>query len=115
ITASQAVFSVVTGGAFQTLGIPIVSGRDFNPSDTYEAPFTAIINESLARRSFPGQNPIGRVLYCGFDSMKPMTIVGVVGDIRQFGPAENGWPEIYMPHQQHPVSSMYLIARTAGD
>jgi len=115
VNAPQAVFSVVSGGALQTLGIPLKAGRDFNVSDTYDAPFTAIVNESLARQSFPGQDPLGHTIYCGFDSDKGMTIVGVVGDIRQFGPAEKPWPELYMPYEQHPKSEMHLMARTAGD
>ena len=115
VNAPQAVFSVVSGGAFQTVGIPLKAGRDFNVSDTYDAPFTAIVNESLARQSFPGQDPLGHTIYCGFDSPKAMTIVGVVGDIRQFGPAEKPWPELYMPYEQHPKSEMHLMARTAGD
>jgi putative ABC transport system permease protein len=88
---------------------------DFNARDTFDAPFTVIVNESLARKSFPGQDPIGHIVYCGFDSPKPMTVVGVAGDIRQFGPAEEAWPELYMPYLQHPKSEMHLMARTAGD
>jgi predicted permease len=113
--APQAVFSVVSGGAFETLGIPLKTGRDFNASDTYEAPFTVIVNESLARQAFPGQDPLGHVLVCGYDSPNPMTIVGVVGDIRQFGPAEPPWPEMYMPFEQHPRAEMFVMARTASD
>jgi putative ABC transport system permease protein len=86
-TAPQAAFSVMAPGTFATLGIPIKRGRDFNDGDTYEAPFTAVINEALARKSFPSQDPLGRTIYCGFDSLKPMRIVGVVGDVRQYGPA----------------------------
>jgi predicted lysophospholipase L1 biosynthesis ABC-type transport system permease subunit len=71
----------------------------------------------MAKKSFAGQNPIGHVLYCGYDtrSIKPMTIVGVVGDVRQFGPATPPWPEIFMPYEQHPRSAFHLLARTAGD
>src|SRR5579863_10765521 len=86
-SAPQAVFSVVGPGTFNTLGIPIKSGRDFRDRDTYDAPFVAVINQSLARKSFPGQEPIGHLIFCGLDSMNGMKIVGVVGDIRQDGPA----------------------------
>ena len=115
VTAPQAVFSVVSPGAFGTLKIPLKSGRDFNAGDRFEAPFTVIVNERLARKSFPGEDPIGHMLYCGYDSRKPMTIVGVVGDVRQFGPATEPWPELYMPFEQHPRGSLNLMARTAGD
>jgi predicted permease len=115
VSAPQAVFSVVSGGAFQTLGIPLRAGRDFNASDTYEAPFTVIINESLARKSFPGENPIGRTMFCGFDTPKGMTVVGVVADIHQWGPGQQAWPEMYMPYRQHPMTDMSLLARTVGE
>ena len=104
----QAVFSVVSPGTFATLGIPLKRGRDFGPGDTYDRSLTAIVNEALVRQSFAGQDPIGRVIVCGFDSLKPMRIVGVAGDVRQFGPAQQPWPEIYMPYEQHPYASTAL-------
>jgi predicted permease len=117
VSAPQAVFSVVAPGTFATLGIPLKRGRDLNDSDTYDTPFTAVINETLARTSFAGQDPIGRSIFCGMDSMKPMKIVGVVGDIRQDGPARAPRSEIYMPYQQHPgpAASMSVVVRTAGN
>jgi putative ABC transport system permease protein len=117
MAAPQAVFSVVSPGVFNALKIPLERGRDFNAGDTYDAPTTIVINESLARKSFAGRDPLGHTMYCGFDlrSMKPMTIVGVVGDVRQFGAATPPWPEIYMPFEQHPRSDLQLLARTAGD
>jgi predicted permease len=114
----QAVFSLVTPGTFATLQIPIRSGRDFNDTDVYDAPFTVIVNEALVRKSFPGQDPIGRIMFCGFDSATPppMRIIGIVGDVRQLGPATPPSPEIYMPYQQHPrpSSSLSLLVRTAS-
>ncbi len=113
----EAVFSVVTPQAFSTLGVPLVQGRDFNETDGYDAPFTVIVNESLAKKAFPGQNVLGRVLYCGLDSLKPMTIVGVVGDMRQYGPAAAPAPEIFMPYEQHPQPSVHLtvLVRTNAE
>jgi putative ABC transport system permease protein len=115
--APGAVLSVVTPGAFAALGIPLRTGRDFSAADTYEAPFTAIVNEALARESFPGQDPIGHSIFCGLDSLNPMRIVGVVGDVRQYGPARDPSPEIYMPYEQHPEPStaLSILARTAND
>ncbi|HTB14469.1 MAG TPA: ABC transporter permease [Bryobacteraceae bacterium] len=117
VSAPQAVFSVVTPGLIGTLGIPVKIGRDFNDGDTYDAPFTAMINEALAKKSFPGQDPIGRMILCGLDSPKPMRIVGVVGDVRQMGPASEPWPEIIMPYEQHPYYSraLFVTMRTSGD
>ena len=115
VTAPQAVFSVVTPGVFATIGIPLKRGRDFNDGDTYDAPFTAVINEALARKAFPNQDPIGRAIFCGMDSLNPMQIVGVVGDVRQYGPAREPSPEIYMPYEQHPqtATALKILVRTA--
>lgn len=117
ITAPNAVFSVVAPGTFGTLGIPLKRGRDFNNGDIYDASFTAVINEALARKSFPRQDPIGRVIFCGLDSDKPMRIVGVVGDIRQYGPAREPEPEIYMPYEQHPqtATELNVLIRTGTE
>lgn len=115
VSAPQAVFSVVSGGTFRTLGIPLLAGRDFDPSDTYEARFTVIINVSLARNAFHDRNPLGHTIRCGFDSDKEMAIVGVVGDIHQMGPGAGAMPELYMPYEQHPKSELTLLLRTAGD
>jgi predicted permease len=119
VTAAQAVFSVISPGLFETLGIPLKAGRDFSDRDVYDAPFTVIINEALARKSFPGENPIGHVIYCGFDSWPPkgMTIVGIAGDEHQYGPEKPAQPEILMPYTQHPraTNSFNLLARTSGD
>src|SRR5580700_6047299 len=66
------------------MGIPLSRGRDFSSRDLYDAPPVAIISEALARDSFPSQDPIGQRLECGLDSVgKWMTIVGVVGAVRQ--------------------------------
>jgi len=111
----QAVFSVMSPGALAALGIPLKGGRDFNAGDGYDAPHVALINEDLARKSFPGQDPLSRTIYCGFDSLKPMKIVGVVGDVRQYGPATAPWPEIIMPYEQHPGPStaLNILVRTS--
>jgi putative ABC transport system permease protein len=117
VTAPQAVFSVITPGTFNALGIPLRVGRDFNDSDVYDTQFTAVINETLAQRAFPGQDPIGRLIFCGMDSLNGMKIVGVVGDVRQFGPQTPPWAEIYMPNEQHPgpATALRVLVRTAND
>jgi putative ABC transport system permease protein len=115
ISGPQAVFSVVSPATFTTLGIPLQRGRDFNDRDTYDAPFTAVINEALARQAFPNQDPIGHSIYCGLDSMNPMKIVGIVGNVRQNGPAQESSPEIYMPYEQHPqpATNLSVLVRTS--
>ena len=113
----NAVFSVVTPGTFSALGIPIKRGRDFEARDAAGATPTAVINETLARRSFPGQDPIGRLIIAGFDSFRPMKIVGIAGDVRQYGPAKKPDPEIYMPYEQNVSGAggtLVVVVRTTA-
>jgi predicted permease len=115
--APSTVFSIVAPNTFNALGIPMRAGRDFSDSDTSDSPNVAIVNETLVRRSFPGQNPVGRTIYCPFDVTVPMTIVGVVGDVRQRGPDLQPMPECYMPYLQHAFNgaTLSLLVRTKGD
>jgi putative ABC transport system permease protein len=110
----QAVFNVVTPDYFRTLQVPVVRGRDFNDGDRIEAPFVALINEQLAKDAFPDVDPIGRTIRAGLDSLEPMTIVGIVKDIRTRGPARPVQAELFMPYEQHqgPATSLNIVLRT---
>jgi len=112
----SAGFRLASPGYFETMVIPVVRGREFDPGDVYERPFVAIISESLARQSFGEEDPIGRRIMCGFDQPdKWMTIVGVVGDVRQDSPASVPGPELYMPLRQHPYAAneVQIVVRTS--
>jgi predicted permease len=113
----SAGFRLASPGYFRTMGIPVVRGREFDETDVYERPFTAVVSESLARETFPGQDPIGQRIMCGYDSPEWMTIVGVVGDVRQSSPASSPGPELYMPLRQHPFTStrLQLVVRSSAD
>jgi putative ABC transport system permease protein len=115
--ARPAAMNVIAPGTFAALGIPIRQGRDFHDGDRGGRPQVVIINEALARAAFRERDPIGRVIIAGYDSMDPMTIVGVVGDVRQYGPAREPQPEIYMPYQQHFYNgaTLFVVVRTATD
>jgi putative ABC transport system permease protein len=115
-TAPPTVMSVVAPGTFSALGIPLRRGRDFHEGDTADAPRTAIINESLARQAFRNGDPLGHVIFCAFDSLEPLTIVGVVGDVRQYGPALKPSPECYLPYLQHGFNNatLSIVVRTSG-
>jgi len=111
----QAGFRLAAPGYFATLGIPLLRGRDFDDQDVYERPFVAVISESLARQSFPDVDPVGRRIMCGFDQPdKWMTVVGVVGDVRQDSPASSPVPQLYMPLRQHPYAAneVQVVLRT---
>jgi predicted permease len=111
----HAGFELASPGYFATLGIPLVRGREFSSRDEYNAPFVAIISEALARETFPTEDPLGKRIQCGLDSPNWMTIVGVVGDVRQDSPASPPAPQLYMPLKQHPfhANELQVVLRTA--
>jgi predicted permease len=111
----SAGFRLASPGYFKTMGIPLRRGREFGDGDTYDRPFVAVISESLARQSFGTDDPLGHRIQCGFDSPEWMTIVGVVGDVRQASPAAAPAPELYMPLRQHPYASsrVQVVVRTS--
>jgi predicted permease len=115
--APSVVLSVVAPGTFAALGIPVKRGRDFSDSDVPGRPFAAVVNEALVRQAFRNQDPLGRTIFCPFDSLEGMKIVGVVGDVRQRGPDREPMPECYMPYEQHGFNgpALSLVVRTAGD
>ncbi len=113
----QAGFRVASPGFFETMRIPLKRGRDFADADALNRPFVAIINETLAKRSFPNSDPIGQQIQCGLDNDTPMTIVGVVGDVRHDGMSGEFNAELYMPMNQHPFHANELqgAIRAKGD
>jgi predicted permease len=114
-SAPSTAITIVAPGAFAALGIPLIAGRDFEDNDMPDHPPVAIVNEAMVRKSLPGENPIGRQVYCLYDSSQPMTIVGVTGDVRNRGPAQDPMAECYIPYQQHLFGPLNVVARTAGE
>jgi putative ABC transport system permease protein len=116
-SARPAAMNVIAPGTFETLGIPIEDGRDFTNGDVAGRPLVVIVNRALVRAAFGTRDPLGRVIIAGYDSMEPMTIVGVVGDVRQYGPAREPQPEVYMPYLQHMYNgaTLRILAKTATD
>ena len=112
--AYEALFRSVTPEYFQTLSIPLVEGRWFQPADDLRAPAVAIINRAAARGMYPDGKPIGRRLQLPGDD-RWFEVVGVIGDVRQLGPAAEPIPEIYVAARQEPRRRYYLLARTTGD
>jgi putative ABC transport system permease protein len=115
----SALFMTVSPGYFPIVGIPIVEGRDFSEHDIPGAPLTCIISEPLARKFFPGENPIGQQIRFGYDLVtykNYLTIVGVAAGIRQENLQEPPTAQIYVPYKQHPgrASDMYLIFADSG-
>lgn len=105
---------VVTPGYFGAMGIPLTAGRAFDERDGPDAPHVFIAGESLARRLWPGQDPLGRTLR--LDATNHVArIVGVVRDVRHRGLHEEPEPAIYMPLAQNPLPFASFALRTSGD
>jgi len=98
---------------FHALGVPLVRGRFFNESDTASSEPVCIINESLARRYFPGADPIGQKIGAsGPGNQDPyMTVVGVVGDVKYGGMQNEARPALYEMYEQASVGASYVIIR----
>ena len=100
-------------GYFPTMGIPVLMGREFEERDSKGPGFVAIINQALARRFFPGENPLGQRL--GGGPLGSIPIVGVVGDLRHNGPSKPPEPQIYVPLMLRVPRTAHFAIRTTGD
>ena len=104
----------VTPDYFSALGLKLIEGRSFRPSDDDQAPRVAVINQAMADRHFPGENAVGRRL-------KPrgqtnlIEIVGILADTRTDALTEVAEPELYFPFWQSSAFSKHLVVRTQGD
>jgi putative ABC transport system permease protein len=121
-------FQGITSDYFRTMGIPMLGGRTFTDSDALEAPRVAILTESLARRCFPSENPIGKRIHPGrlnpgqvaepdrWTNVSLWTeIVGVVADVKSLSLDAQVEANIYVPYWQWPMQTPTLVVRTVGN
>jgi predicted permease len=101
-------------GYFETVGIPIVRGRGLSDTDRAGAPMVAVVNETMARRLWPDQEPLGKRFRC-FGEDWIIEVVGVARDAKYFTIGEDAQPFFYLPLSQHPSAAATLHVRTAGD
>jgi putative ABC transport system permease protein len=104
----------VSPGYFETVGIPIVRGRALTESDGASAPMVAVVNETMARRLWPDQEPIGKRFRC-FGEKWIIEVVGVARDAKYFTIGEDPQSFFYFPLAQHPSAAVTLHVRTDGD
>jgi len=108
----------VTNSYFQTMRIPIVRGREFNPHDNKSSTDVAIISEAFAKTFWPqypnGLDPIGQTVLSGSE-LRPHQVVGIVADVHHTGRDQHPRPEIYYSCAQQPPPSAMLVVRTTGD
>ena len=113
-------YRVVTPRYFQSMGIPLLAGRDFSETDTKQSPNVVVINDEFVRLHFGSENPLGHRLNLQGQQRDPLLIVGVVGNVRHFGlDQQSAAAEAYVPFLQDPLSldyrSMTIVARTKSD
>jgi putative ABC transport system permease protein len=107
----------VSDGYFRTMGIRFLEGREFDGADP-----AVVVNETMARRYWPGESPVGRRIAFtgsarGEDASEPvwLSVAGVVRDVKSGSVARDPNPEIYLPSALNPVSNVTFVARTQGD
>jgi putative ABC transport system permease protein len=112
----SAVYRVARPDYFRTMGAALLKGRDFTERDDASSPGVVIVNEALARRQWPGEEPLGKRITVNGESGKPREVVGVVRDLKQGEWASEPKPEMYLPHSQAaPPRSMTLVVRASSD
>lgn len=104
----------VSPGYFPALGVPLVKGRLFDARDIKGAQETVIVNENLANRFWPSQDPIGKRLERG-DKEPWRTVVGVVRDQKEFSVDNEPPISVYHPHEQFPIGTMFVVVRSVSD
>jgi hypothetical protein len=116
-TAEQLMDDVVSAGYFATMGIPLRRGRFFSDQDGVGAPRAAIINETMAHRFFPNEDPLGKRFKYGNASSTsaPLTIVGVVADVHRQAMEKRVIPQIFIALSQNPNRGMTFVARASSD
>jgi putative ABC transport system permease protein len=108
----RAKFRAVSADYFPALGIPLIRGRYFNRTDGEHTPGVVVINETLARRFWPNENPLGKRIKAGFDDSIWCTIVGIVADVKQAGLDAVANGETYYHYLQVPAALMNFVEGT---
>jgi putative ABC transport system permease protein len=115
----QAQYRVASDGFFRALGVPILAGRLFDDRDGYDAPHVAVINATLATARWPGEDPLGKLInFANMDGdMQPMTVVGIVGDIRDEAIDAPPAGAVYASYRQRPrpTSEFTYVVSGRGD
>lgn len=113
----------VSPGYFHTIGLTLRRGREFTAQDRHGAPDVMIISESMARRYWPGENPVGKRIICasvqfgkrGLGPSVPREVVGIVGDVQHIGRDAETSVEMYVPQLQNTIPFTYFVVRTSTD
>ena len=107
-----ALYGVACPNYFVTMGIPLLEGREFTHSDTLTSPGVIVINQTMAHRFWPRENPIGRAITFGGPSGPRLTVIGVVGDVHYLGLDAPVRPQFFRPYTQAAWPVMNVVVRT---
>ena len=105
---------VITHGYLKTMSVPLLKGRLFNEQDASDAKGRVVINETMALKHWPGEDPIGKRVRIAWDSLED-EVIGVVGDVRHAGLDGEIRPMTYWPYARNPYGTMTVTVRTAAD
>lgn len=105
----------VNGDYFQVIGIPLLAGRELVPADSSTGAVGVVINQSLAEEAWPGENPLGKRFSLRDDPPDWLTVVGVAGNVRAWGPESRMVGQAWLPFSRGWTSAAYLTLRVAGD
>ena len=121
-------YHAVSPDYFRAMGIPLLNGRELGIGDSANSPLAGVINRSMAGKYWPTENPVGKTIVVYRYSAErtsagtrvqfkpyPLEIVGIVGDVRQFGLEVPPDPELFMPYDQWPAREMSLVLRIAAE
>src|SRR5262249_35238691 len=110
------IWRSVIGDYFGAMRIPLLSGRLFLPTDTRDAPLVVVVNATVARRYWPGRDPVGQRIKLGNGSRAEWaTIIGVVGDVRSQSADAAAPAEVYRPNAQQRLVFMHYVIRARGN
>jgi predicted permease len=122
---AQAQHQTIDDDYFRALGVPLIKGRFFNPNDTAQAPGVIIVNEALARRQWPGDDPVGQTVMSPITVIGPMgrslmkqpqfQVVGVVASVKNSTLVRDAEPAIYFSFRQFPFRGLNVVVQGQGD
>jgi len=118
VTAADRVSATrrfATEGYFQAARVPLLAGRVFETSDGGGDRLVTVVNQTFARRYFPGEDPLGKTLVFDYDVMRELEVVGVVGDVRELGPGTTTPATFYLPGGWRPRLNMHVLVRMQSD
>jgi putative ABC transport system permease protein len=106
-------YQIVSPGYFRTMGVPLLRGRDFSAQDDAEQPDVVIINQTMARSLWAGDDPLGqRISFNGDDWIE---IVGIVSDVHHYNLTDDPRPELYLPYAQSTLPFMTFVVKTVSE